>query len=301
MSIIDLDRNAASDNLHKHAFLLQHKLAEHPLFLLPRLVQLAQELSRDQVEYNHGDLQPGQSAESTPRLDMAPSEVIRNIESCNAWMVLKRVDLVPEYKELLEAFIADLFTAAGLSDQSYSDLEGFIFVSSANSTTPFHADPEENVLAHIKGRKFFHVWESRDGTFISEEGMELSPSNYRNQHYDVAFEEQAQVFDLEPGDALHVPYMSPHWVRTGDEFAISMAMTWKTPEVTRVNKIRFMNGTLRRFGLPQRPPNESPVWDKVKIFVHDCARAILDPIRKTEAARRLVRRLIYGKKANYYY
>jgi hypothetical protein len=70
--------------------------------------------------------------------------------------------------------------------------------------------------------------------------------------------------------------------------------------VNRLNKIRLMNGTLRRFGLPQRPPGASPNLDAAKVFAHDAMRAVIDPLRKSENARKLLRSLIYGKKANYY-
>jgi hypothetical protein len=98
-----------------------------------------------------------------------------------------------------------------------------------------------------------------------------------------------------------MPYMIPHWVSTGETYSISMAMTWKTPEVKRLNKIRLMNGTLRRFGLPQKPPGTSPALDAAKVFAHDAMRAVIDPLRKSESMRRMLRGLIYGRKANYYY
>ena len=97
-----------------------------------------------------------------------------------------------------------------------------------------------------------------------------------------------------------MPYMIPHWVSTGASYSISMAMTWKTPEVLRLNKIRWMNGTLRRFGLPQRPPGVSPAFDAAKVVVHDVMRAMIDPLRKSEKMRRFLRRVIFGKNANYY-
>jgi hypothetical protein len=97
-----------------------------------------------------------------------------------------------------------------------------------------------------------------------------------------------------------MPYVIPHWVSTGSSYSISMAMTWKTPEVVRLNKIRTMNGTLRRFGLPQRPPGASPTLDAAKVAAHDALRAVLDPLRKSERMRNLLRGLIYGKQANYY-
>jgi hypothetical protein len=40
--------------------------------------------------------------------------------------------------------------------------------------------------------------------------------------------------------------------------------------------------------------------DSLKVFSHDAMRAILDPLRKSENIRRLLRGLIYGRSTNYY-
>ena len=202
---------------------------------------------------------------------------------------------------VLQAFVEAANRAAGRKPGDYSDLQGFIFVSSAKATTPFHIDAEENILIQIRGDKFVRTFDNADRKLISEEAMEISPSKHRNQLYDDWFEERATLHKLKPGDALHMPYLIPHWVSTGDTYSISMAMTWKTPEVRRLNKIRLMNGTLRHFGLPQKPPGASPAMDAAKVFAHDAMRAVLDPLRKSETLRRILRGLIYGRKANYYY
>ena len=301
MSIIQLDRQTATQKLHKFPFPVKHSLSDNPLFSLASLVDLARKLPRDQIEYNSGDLDIGQSGETTPKLDMTASEVIRQIENHNAWMVIKRVEMVPEYHAVLKEFIESMFSTAGLENQKYTDLEGFIFVSSANATTPFHVDAEENILVQIRGDKQVHVFDNHDRKLVSEKAMEITPSKYRNQKYDPSFEERAEVFRLQPGDGLHIPYYAPHWVKVEGQYSVSMAMTWKTPEVERGNKIRLMNGTLRDFGWPQKPPGASPVMDSLKIGIHDAARMIIDPLRKSERTRSLLRRLIYGKKANYYY
>jgi hypothetical protein len=301
MGVIELDAQTAKDKLHKQPFMFRHDLADHPLFQLPRLAQLATELPRDCVEFNGSDIEPGQALETIPKLDMDADQLIKDIENQHAWVVLKHVHLIPEYRDVLKNYVESAFCAAGLKDQPYSDLQGFIFIASAKSTTPFHADAEENLLAHFRGKKFFHVWGNEDGDILNEEEQELSPAKNRIQHYDPEYEKKGEVYTLNPGDGLHVPYMNPHWVRTGDEYAISMQMSWKTTEVLRLNKIRLMNGTLRGLGLPQKPPGVSPTMDSAKIFAHDCARAIIDPLRKTESVRRVLRRVIYGKEANYYY
>ncbi len=301
MSIIELDKTTASNNLHKKPFTIKHNLVENSLFNLPNLVELAAKMPRDKIEFNSGDLEIGQSAQTTPRLDMEPQEVINRIENHNAWMVIKRVEEQPEYKALLTQFVDGLFESAGLAGQKYSDLEGFIFVSSANATTPFHVDAEENILIQIRGDKEVHIFDNEDRSLISEERMEISPSQFRNQTYDTAFEQRATVFELKPGDGVHIPYLDPHWVKVHGRYSVSMAMTWKTPKVERLNKIRLMNGTMRHFGWPQKAPGISPAFDQFKVFTHDAMRLVLDPLRKSEKIRGFLRGLIYGKKANYYY
>lgn len=301
MTLVSADPAIARAHFLKAPFTLKHGLAGHPLFSLPRLVELAKSMPRDRIEYNSGKVAIGVKPEDVPKIDRPAEDVIAAIETANAWMVIKMVEHDPEYRALLEGFVSEANLVAGRKADDYSDPQGFIFVSSANATTPFHVDAEENILIQIRGDKFVRTFDNADRSLISEEHMEISPSKHRNQKYDPSFEARATLHELKPGDALHMPYMIPHWVSTGSTYSVSMAMTWKTPEVLRLNKIRLMNGTLRRFGLPQKPPGVSPLMDAVKVMAHDLMRAVIDPLRKSEAARKILRGLIYGRKANYYY
>ncbi len=301
MNIVTINPETARSKFLKKPFMLQHGLANHALFQLARLVELAQSMPRDRIEYNSGKVAVGAKPEDVPTIALAPADVVKTIETANAWMVIKNVEERPEYRALLEQFVAEANIAAGRKSGEYSDLQGFIFVSSANSTTPFHVDAEENILIQIKGDKLFTTFDNDDRSLVSEKELEISPAKHRNKSFDEAFNARATLHKMKPGDALHVPYFTPHWVGTGDTYSISMAMTWKTPDVLRLNKIRLMNGTLRRFGMPQRPPGASPLFDAAKVAAHDLMRLMIDPIRKSENARRALRGLIYGKKANYYY
>ncbi len=301
MTIVSVDPATAREKFLKAPFLLRHGLADHPLFTLQRLVELAKSMPRDRIEYNSGKVEVGARPEEVAKIDRPAEEVIRAIATADAWMVIKMVEHDPEYRALLTSFVEQANLAAGRGAGEYSDLQGFIFVSSAKATTPFHLDAEENILIQIHGDKFVRTFDNADRRLISEENMEISPSKHRNQKYESWFEERATLHTLKPGDALHMPYMVPHWVSTGGSYSISMAMTWKTPEVLRLNKIRLMNGTLRRFGLAQRPPGAAPLLDGAKVLGHDAMRAVVDPLRKSELFRRMLRALIYGKKANYYY
>ncbi len=300
MSIVFVDSAIARAKFLKAPFMLKHGLADNLLFTLPRLIELAKSMPRDSIEYNSGKVAVGVKPEDVPKIDMSAEAVITSIETANAWMVIKRVERDPAYKDLLDQFVREANEAAGRKPSDYSDLEGFIFVSSAHATTPFHIDMEENILIQIKGDKFVRTFDNADRSLISEENLEFSPAGHRNKHYHDSFESRSTLHSMKPGDAVHMPYTVPHWVSTGDSYSISMAMTWKTPEVVRMNKIRIMNGSLRDYGVPQRAPGAAPLWDGTKVLMYDVIMAALAPLRKSERLRVFLRRMIYGKKANYY-
>ena len=99
--------------------------------------------------------------------------------------------------------------AAGKKAGDYTDLPGFIFVSSANSTTPFHIDAEENILVQIRGDKFRRIFDNRDRALMSEEAMESAPSKHRNQITRL-HSKRAPSDTVKHGDAVHIPYLWPH-------------------------------------------------------------------------------------------
>ena len=189
MSIVSVESKIAREKFLKAPFALKHGLSDNPLFSLERLVELAQSMPRDRIEYNSGKLMPGQNPGTIAGIDMPPADVIRRIEEANAWMAIKNVEHEPQYFAVLKDFVDAAQAAAGKRRGDYSDLQGFIFVSSANATTPFHVDAEENILIQIRGDKFVHIFDNRDCALISEEAMEISPSKHRNQHYEPAFRE----------------------------------------------------------------------------------------------------------------
>ncbi|MDB5513042.1 MAG: transcription factor jumonji jmjC domain protein [Enterovirga sp.] len=287
----------------KRPFALRHKLADHPLFTLERLVALASEMPTDAIEYNSGKVGIDQKPEETPLIDLEPVEVVRRIREANAWMVLKRVERVTAYRALLQEVLDGVARDMGhrdAADAGFTNLEGFVFVSSPNATTPFHSDPEDNFFVQIHGDKFFHVIDNSDHSVVPGEAFEVTPAMHRNLPYRAEFEARATVFEMKAGDGCFVPYLWPHWVRTGETYSISMAMTWKSPAVRRSNKVLFMNGMLRKWGFPQKPLGVSPVLDGAKAAAYTALRAPLEPLRRSERLRNFIRGALFGRNANYY-
>ena len=182
MQFLTVKRKSAS-TFPSAPFRIRHHLADHSLLSLQALADLATQLDRDRLEYNSGSLKPDQKPDETPGVDLAPADVIRQIETAGAWMVLKNVETVPAYRALIEGCLADAAGAISNADPrslGMTDFQGFIFVSSANAVTPFHLDYEQNFFVHLCGEKFMHVFDNRDRSLVSESELETFPGKHRN-------------------------------------------------------------------------------------------------------------------------
>jgi len=152
----------------------------------------------------------------------------------------------------------------------------------------------------IHGEKFFRVYDNRDGAIADDAQVEHSTVKHRNVPYNDSFKPRATEFHMFDGDGCYIPYQWPHWVRTADSYSISLAITWKTKEVRRLNDLHRFNSMLRGIGLPQAAPGAKPALDAAKLAVYRTAAAIVEPLRKSEGMRRIIRRIALGKNANYY-
>jgi hypothetical protein len=282
---------------------IRHALVDHPLFTLPRIIDLLRALPRDQIEFNSGKVEIGQDPDKMPLFEMEPEEVVRRIETASAWMVLKRVETEPAYRAVLEGALLAVARQNGhssLREAGFYDIRGFMFVSSPNSTTPFHVDGEDNVFVQIHGEKFFTIYDNRDGSIASDDVIEHCITKHRNLKYDPSFDSKSRRHRLLPGDGVFVPYLWPHWVATSGSYSISLAITWKTKAVLRNNDLLVCNSMLRRLGLPQPKPGKYAMFDNLKSGAFGLARAAVEPLRKIEGLRVMLRKLALGKNANYY-
>jgi Cupin-like domain len=301
--VITADNDALKRDFPSKPFAIRHKLSGHPLLTLPRIAQLASELPRDLIEYNSGKVAISQDPDTIPSVDLDPTEVVKRIETAGAWMVLKRVENSAEYRALLQDTLLSVARARGfnsLADAGFEQLEGFLFVSSPHSTTPFHLDSEDNFFVHIHGEKSFTVFDNNDRSIVPDDEIERSMTKHRNLRYDERFAARGTEFHLFAGDGCYVPYQWPHWVRTADSYSISLAITWKTREVCRLNDLHFFNSMLRGIGLPQQPPGSQPARDAIKLAFYRAVTSAIRPLRASLAMRRVLRRIALGKRANYY-
>jgi hypothetical protein len=249
----DLDR--LRSYYPEHPGKLSHRLTGHPLLTLESLVELGKRLPRKSVEYNAGDLPLGVDPDKVSHTGLSVEDTIRGIQECGSWMVLKNVDQDPAYKALLDEALGELATVIEPVSGEMLTKVGFIFVSSPDAVTPFHLDPEHNVLLQITGSKTMMIVPGEPDVVPDEKHEAYHTGGHRNVDWQDDYRARGQAFELTPGDAVHVPLMWPHWVKNGPEPSISFSITWKSDWVYQEADARAMNHVLRKLGMnPSAPP-----------------------------------------------
>jgi hypothetical protein len=268
--LLDIEPEAFRANYLMRPFLIGHRLADHPLFSLSRLIELSKTLPPAFVEYNAGNLPISIDSRLTPQNGLSIEETIRRIEDHCSWMVLKRVEQDPEYNALLNRCLDEIQPYADElgPDHRMHSRAGAIFISSPGSVTPYHMDHETNFLAQIRGAKQMSVFDHTDRSLLSEEELEnyfCSTTLHRNMVFKDEYQQKAGVFTLSPGVALHVPSTAPHWVKNGPEVSISFSIAYQTPASDRVIALYDLNARIRRKGLKPVPPGRSALRDSLKL------------------------------------
>lgn len=272
---LDFDRAVFDANFPHTPFPVKHRLADHPLFTIERLLQLSKTLPESSVEYNAGDIPLNMANQASPRTGLSAEETIRRIQEAKSWMVLKNVEQDPAFAALLDECLAQVHEWSSSYVRGMYNKEGFIFLSSPNSKTPFHVDPEHNFLLQIRGSKTVAIFDPKDSYVATDEDIERGLyGGVRNLTYKPDFDSHAKLFELTPGKGAHFPVAAPHWVKNGPEVSVSFSITFRSLESERAEALRHFNMALRKRGMTPSPLGSVPWKDSTKYFLFRVARRI---------------------------
>ncbi len=147
-------------------------------------------------------------ASSSPRV----SDAIANLNASGSWVVLYRVQQVPEYAAVLNQALAEIEDMVGrpvIKDLTWKD--SYIFMASPNATTPYHIDHECACLMQVHGDRVAHLWDQKDRSVLSELEIEeyymgdIGSANYSEKKLD-----KATVYKMNAGTGVHHPSLAPH-------------------------------------------------------------------------------------------
>lgn len=261
--LLELEAETFRTNFNRAAFRFQHHLADHALFSLSRLVELSKRLPENHVKYNAGNIPVGEILYAGPQNGLSVEETIRRIEECGSWMVLKWAHHDAEYRELLDRCLDQMQLLSESIEPGMCRREAFIFITSPRSITPYHVDPEFSFLAHLRGQKTVHVLPT---TYLSEPERDQYFHTGKYRLFTEACRKQAATFTLTPGQGVHVPMATPHWVENGDAVSISFSLTFRSLGSERRTIVGRVNDRLRQRGFKPAPYGQSHWRDSAKFY-----------------------------------
>lgn len=240
---------------------LRHHLTSEPLLGYAALADAARALPRAHVEARVHDA--GNGADFRMVENAAhPAEAIAAGGASSQWIMLRYIEQLPAYRDLIHRLLAELAPVTGRTTGRPRDIRGFVFISAPGTHTPFHFDAEYNILFQIAGDKIFATYPPAPPylDLARREAYHCAGANMLDWQPDYAAAGEQHL--LSPGDALFVPYAAPHWVHAGEQPSISLSVTWQCAKSRAVADALSLNPVLRRVGLPAYDPAamSSPPW-----------------------------------------
>ncbi|MBV9103849.1 MAG: hypothetical protein JO060_09665 [Candidatus Eremiobacteraeota bacterium] len=248
-------------------FAFEHKLSALELFDETSLHRLAQRYTdRDAF------VADGAPSADTPFYDVEhdtqrPSEALRLLDHQRRRILLKRPEgYDPAFRRLLSEIFAELLRMhAPLRAERVVRLESSVLISSGDTITPFHFDPEISFFFQIAGEKRYHVYAPRA---VHENELERF---YVKGVVDIGQLELGErdssceyVFALAGGRGMHQPQNAPHWVETSGGRSVSYVVSFETAQGRMRGRTRSFNHYLRRLGTEPAALGEHPSLDAAK-------------------------------------
>ncbi len=238
---------------------LTHALSGHPLLQLDMLALATERMDPALVECRAAQNRNGAGFALAEPAAGSAAETIRQIATSGRWVMLRHAETLPEFAELLQTLMAEISPI--IKPQTGEPLvpHAFVFISSPGTLTPFHFDPEFNILFQIAGAKRFATCPS--------EAPWLEPDAQAKFHQDGdnllpwfnGLKIGAQVHRLSPGEAVYVPYKAPHWVEAGEDGpSVSLSLTWRSAASLAQDDAWRWRNWLCRSGFKAAPPSPLP-------------------------------------------
>jgi hypothetical protein len=264
---------------NRQTFQFGHLLSETNLFSIDRLFELAQRiLSKSATDrfaaVNYRQANVGTKIGTMPNLELL--KTISKLDQIGSWVKLSHIqDFDLDYATVLDVLIAE---CEGLLDQpirkniTWSTMT--VFIASPKIPTPFHIDHESNFLFQIRGDKEVCLFDPDDRELVTDKEVEeFYLGNPGAAVYKEHLQSRGTVYRLTPDAAVHLPPLTPHWVKNGDNISVSVSISFSLRSLDKVARIYQANSFLRTCGLKPTPPGTSPAKDRIKATLVSCFKS----------------------------
>ncbi|MBS0417781.1 MAG: cupin-like domain-containing protein [Proteobacteria bacterium] len=266
MSLI-IDPGLFATHFNKRHFEIQHRLAAHPLFEIPRLLQLAREMAADRpgdIYYDAGVTNIGSRWGTSPA-EFPVDQTIERLETAGAWIDLKAAERSAPYAQVLNNCISDLLQVSGRElERKMRRKEMAIFLTSPNRLSTYHMDSECNFLLQLRGEKNISIFPKDDREVLPEEEIERFWAADTNAAiYKPHLQHRASVIRLKPGTGVHIPVNAPHWVQNDNNISVTVAILYHSWHQEYLD-LYAANYCLRKMRVSPKPPFQSRWRDSIK-------------------------------------
>jgi hypothetical protein len=266
--MLDLNPDTFREHFNNRHFVLHHELSDHPLFELPRLIELARATSvsrPDDLYYDAGVTDLNERWGTSP-CAFAVDETIRRIESAGAFIILKRAENDPAYAEVLQRCMSDLLEVSGRElAKRMRRQEVILFITSPRRITTYHIDSETNFLLQLHGEKDISIFSKFDREVLPEDEIERFWCEDNNAAvYKPQLQHRADVVRLKPGNGVHIPVNAPHWVQNDNNISVSVSINYHNWDREYAHLYTANYFLRRKLGLSPTPPARSTLLDSIK-------------------------------------
>jgi hypothetical protein len=269
--LIPDSRTPYRDGFNKFQYTFRHRLANHELFTIPRLVELAERTVRSgrPERFVIFSATRGSAGTKFSELSVEPgvAEGMRQVSQGRAWLKLAFAqEADPGFRALQEELLDEIERLTGYPlhrELGWSSMT--IMLASPGIVTPYHIDHESNFLFQIRGTKEIWLFDAADRRVLSEQEIErYYVGNIHAADYRSDLQPAARLYRLTPGVGVHNPPLAPHWVRNGADVSVSLSLNFSLRRLESRARVYQVNHYLRRLGLQPLPPERSALIDWLK-------------------------------------
>ncbi len=257
-----------------NSFRFDHSLSKAPALQIDRLKELILRLPSPQVYASSSKVELTADLDRAHKdhaIKTALEQALTELETSDTFVMVRSPETDPAltevFAQLTEA--ADRFIQQLNSQRINSTL--YLFLASPGGVTPYHIDRYSTFLLQLQGTKDVSTWLPWDRQQISDQELEafFTKTHQQAPQYSEEMARQATVTRIAPGQGVHIPFVSPHVVRNGEEVSASISIIFNTRQNQRQSDALKFNHQLRKkLSLQPRPVNQSAALDSAKSLAY---------------------------------
>lgn len=232
----------------KSPLVLPHSYDTHALFSDAALARLIEKLQRDDYYVNTMDItaHDPRSRREGKIEGLSGEQVLDAVRHGRIWiLILQAAARDRRYHDLLEEIYAGIESRMPWFRTTHRKMA--ILISSPRIQVYYHCDIPGQTLWQVRGVKRVMVYPNRP-PFLPQDALERIVTGRAHEislEHDPAFDTQAMVHDLAPGEMMHWPLNAPHRIINHDCVNVSFTTEHFTRHDRRMYHVNFANGLLR--------------------------------------------------------